>query len=120
MEEESEVERAALEEASRSRGRGRRPAQAASRGPADFTRGCGTSLFLALTDYVRDYAGFRLPGTHLLPMNMGRPLLAGASKVVAQPTQWVEHLLGAAGKPAQGRGWACLHGLSNPSCHGPA
>jgi hypothetical protein len=71
-------------------------------------------------DYVREYyADFRLPGTLLLPMNMRRPLLAGVSKVVAQPTQWVEHLLGAAGKPTQGRVWACLHGLSAPSCHPP-
>lgn len=61
-------------------------------------------------------ADFRLPGTLLLLMNMRRPLLAGVSKVVPQPTQ---HLLSAAGKPTQGRVWACLNGLSALSCQEP-
>jgi TniQ len=70
-------------------------------------------------DYVREhYADFRLSGTLLLPMNMRRPLLAGVSRVVAQPAQWVEHLLGAAGKPAQKRVWVCLERLATPHSTG--
>jgi hypothetical protein len=72
-------------------------------------------------DYVREhYADFRLPGTLLLPMNMRRPLLAGVSRVVAHPAHWVEHLLGAAGAPAQKRVWACLERVSAPPLHRPS
>jgi TniQ len=66
-------------------------------------------------DYVRErHPDFRPPGNLVLPMNLRRPLLVGVNRVMAQPREWVDHLLGAASIPSQKRVWACLKALSDP------
>jgi hypothetical protein len=67
-------------------------------------------------EYVREpHPDFRPPGNLVLPMNLRRPLLVGGvNRVMAQPREWVDHLLGAASIPSQKRVWACLKALSGP------
>jgi hypothetical protein len=54
---------------------------------------------------------FRRPGTLLLPMSIRIPVLAGVARVMRQPADWTERLVGAVAGTARINLEACFRQL---------